>query len=123
MKNDGAASLMKFKEGAQVKVFYSKGDFSLIETDKKDKNKKLQKGDLSIVRFVKAVQGKGITVQLSQQTFGFIPICEVTDDIVGRVLDTQLQTAPVFLARVIDIDQKHSDKLILSSRESVINDE
>ena len=38
-----------------------------------------------LVRFVKAVNGKGITVQLDDKTFGFIEICEITDDVVGTV--------------------------------------
>lgn len=38
------------------------------------------------MRYVKAVHGKGITVQINEKIFGFIEISEITDDIIGNVL-------------------------------------
>jgi len=70
---------------------------------------------------VKAVNGKGITVQINENTFGFIEICEITDDIIGVICQHQMENSPIFLARVIGFEK--GDKPLLSSRESVIDDE
>lgn len=88
--------------------------------NKSQSKSKPQKGDKVLVRFVKAVNGKGITVQLDDKTFGFIEICEITDDVVGTVCNHQLQTSPLFVARVICIEK--GDKIMLSSRESIVDD-
>ena len=69
---------------------------------------------------MKAVNGKGITVQINDKTFGFIEISEVSDDIIGRVCDYQSQNSPLFVARIIAFD-KH-EKPVLSSRDSVVDD-
>ena len=37
------------------------------------------------MRFVKAVRGYGVTVQLDTKTFGVIELCELTDDITQNV--------------------------------------
>jgi predicted RNA-binding protein with RPS1 domain len=68
---------------------------------------------------VKGVSGKGVTVQLSPSQFGFIELCEITDDLVGNVIDTLALIQPLFVARVIGFDK--NQKPILSSRESVVN--
>ena len=44
-----------------------------------------------VARLVKGVNGKGITVQISQSQFGFIEMAEITDDIVGSVIVTLSQ--------------------------------
>lgn len=44
-----------------------------------------EKGDLAVVRFVKAIKGYGVTVQLNEKTFGVIELCEMTDDITANV--------------------------------------
>ena len=38
-----------------------------------------------VVRFVKVVQGFGVTVQLDSKTFGVIELSELTDDITQNV--------------------------------------
>ncbi len=40
-----------------------------------------------VARFVKAVNGKGITVQISEKTFGFIEIVEISDEIIGNICE------------------------------------
>ncbi len=40
------------------------------------------------MRLVKGINGKGITVQLSTSQFGFIEMAEITDDLVGSVIET-----------------------------------
>ena len=74
-----------------------------------------------MVRAVKPVPGKGLTVQLSQKQFGFIELCELTDEIVGNVIGSKLSEQPLFLARVIDVSAKN-DKPMLSARESVVDE-
>ena len=54
-----------------------------------------------VVRFVKAVKGFGVTVQLNEKTFGMIELCELTDDITSNVA-IECQKRGVFVARVID---------------------
>ncbi len=49
---------------------------------------KLNKGDLVVARLVKGVNGKGITVQINSSTYGFIDMAEITDDLVGSVIET-----------------------------------
>lgn len=40
-----------------------------------------------MARFVKAIAGKGVTVQIQDNLFGFVEIAEITDDVSGDVLD------------------------------------
>ena len=54
-----------------------------------------------VVRFVKAVKGFGITVQLNEKSFGVIELCEITDDITSNVA-IESQKRGLFVARVID---------------------
>lgn len=49
------------------------------------------KGDKYVVRFVKAISGKGLAVQICSSIFGFIQISEITDSIVGCVMEYQTQ--------------------------------
>ena len=57
------------------------------------------------MRFVKAVKGFGVTVQLDEKTFGVVELCELTDDITPNVaIDSQ--SKGLFLARIIDKDKK-----------------
>lgn len=115
---EGGSCLQRFKVGASVKVYYTKdGEFSLAK-DTAERSGKLAKGDLFVVRLVKGVHGKGVTVQLDAKTFGFIEICEITDDLVGNVIETLEQLSPIFAARVIAFD-KHQ-KPLLSARDSVV---
>lgn len=58
-----------------------------------------------LVRYVKTVPGKGIAVQVSEKIFGFIDICEITDEILGDVCGNQGQNSPLFVARVIGKDK------------------
>ena len=89
------------------------------EAANEKKSLKCQKGDLVIARFVKHVRGRGVTVQVGKDLFGFIEICEITDEISGNVFRYLAQRS-IFAARVIDLDK--SGKLQLSTRESVIDD-
>ena len=36
-------------------------------------------------RYVRVVKGKGVTVQLDESTYGFIEMCEITDQLAGNV--------------------------------------
>jgi len=110
-----------FKVGQRVNATYlGGGNFSLIEKTKLS----LTKGSLVIARFVKHVLGKGVTVQIShnkeQHQFGFIPICEITDEINANVVK-YIADKSVFAARIIDFDQKVG-KPILSARESIVDE-
>lgn len=52
-----------------------------------------------------------------EHQFGFVPICEITDEMNANVLK---DIKAVFAARVIDFEQK-TGKPILSARESIVN--
>lgn len=69
--------------------------------DAAESKSKYQKGDLVVARFVKSVQGFGVTVQLDDKTFGMIELCELTDDITSNVA-LECQKQGLFVARVID---------------------
>jgi len=71
-----------------------------------------------VARLVKGVNGKGITVQITPTHFGFIEMAEITDDLVGSVIETLSQVQPLFPARIIGFDK--NQKPLLSSRESVV---
>ena len=86
-----------FKVGQRIKLTYSNGKFSTGGSGTAQK----AKGDLVFVRFVKAIKGYGITVQLDQRTFGAIELCELTDDVTSNVA-VQAQKQGIFLARIID---------------------
>ena len=77
-------------------------------------------GSLVVVRYVKPVQGFGVTVQLDEKTFGMIELCELTDEVAANVCQTASEKS-IFLARIIGTDKK--GRLQLSSRESVTDQE
>ena len=60
----------------------------------------------------------GITVQISEKNFGNIEMCELSDEITSNLFG-QFKEKGIFLARVIDTEKK--GRLMLSSRESVVN--
>ena len=64
LMQEGSSILQKFKVGIHVKAFYcGDGAFSIIQPSATQKaDRKLAKGDLTVVRFVKGVTGKGVTV-------------------------------------------------------------
>jgi hypothetical protein len=111
------------KVGQRVDAWYiGNGNFSLLE--KPMPKVSLSKGSLITARFVKHVVGKGVTVQLShnqeQNQFGFLPICEITDDLAGNAVK-HIADRSIFVARIIDFDSK-GGKPIISARESVVDD-
>ena len=57
-------------------------------------------------------------MQLTPTHFGFIEMAEITDDLVGNVIETLSQVQPIFPARIISFDK--NQKPLLSSRESVV---
>jgi predicted RNA-binding protein with RPS1 domain len=73
---------------------------------------------LVVARFVKAIKGRGITVQVNEDTFGFIEIVEITDDITGNIF-SYIAEKLLFPARVIDSGK--DGKVILSARETVVD--
>ena len=81
----------KFKVGQRVEVTHiGNNEFSLLSNNgdvakKTKKSSKYQKGDLVITRYVKHVRGRGVTVQVGDGLFGFIEMCEITDEISGNV--------------------------------------
>lgn len=77
-----------------------------------------EKGDLVVVRFVKVIKGRGITVQVEDGVFGFIEIAEITDEVIGNVFN-YISEKLIFPARIID--KNKGGKLMLSSRSSVID--
>jgi ribosomal protein S1 len=85
----------------------------------------LSKGSLVTARVVKHIIGKGVTVQLShnkeQHQFGFLPTCEITDDLSGNAVK-YISDKSVFAARIIDFDAK-GGKPVVSARESVVEEE
>lgn len=113
--------ISKHKVGQKVEATYlGNGQFSLLE--KLPKQKDYKKGDLLTARFVKHVPGKGVTVQTGHKDnqFGFIPLCEITDEVNANVI-SHLATKGIFAARVIGHDTK-SGKVHLSTRESVLDE-
>jgi len=97
----------KYSVGQSISVTYiGGGQFSLLEkqTDVKDKSSEYKKGDLVTARFVKHIKGRGVTVQIADGLFGFIEMCEITDEISGNVIK-YLADKSVFAARVIDLDK------------------
>jgi len=72
----------QFKTGDRLTLTHSNGVFKAQGVDLVKQHKK---GELVVVRFVKAIKGFGVTVQLDQKTFGSIELSEITDDITGNV--------------------------------------
>ena len=108
----------KYFIGKSISVTYTgKGQFSLL--DKQNKKGALKKGDLVVARYVKHIGGRGVTVQLPGNQFGFIELCEITDEISGNVVK-HLADRSIFAARVIDFDK--NGKMQLSARESVVGE-
>lgn len=97
----------------RISLTYQHGKFSV--GDKATTS--YEKGDIVVVRFVKAIKGYGITVQLDQKTFGSIEFCELSDDITSNVA-LEAQSQGIFVARVIDHDKK--GRLQLSARASIL---
>ena len=88
--------------GQKISLTYNKGKF--IPTGKALADT-YAKGDLVVVRFVKSLQGFGVTVQLDEKTFGMIELCELTDEVTSNVAAT-FSDQGLFIARVIDNDKK-----------------
>ncbi len=116
---EGSSYLENFKPGASIKVYYNSATSEFSITKPVNEKSKLSKGDLAVVRLVKGLNGKGVTVQISKSQFGFIEMAEITDDLVGSVIETLSQIQPLFPARVIAFDK--NQKPLLSSRESVVD--
>lgn len=116
---EGGSFLQKFKLGTAVKVYFtSTGDFTMLKPQEGDNKQKVNKGDLAVVRLVKGTSGKGVTVQITPSQFGFIELSEITDDLVGNVIESLALIQPIFAARIIGFDK--NQKAILSSRDSVV---
>ncbi|CAI2362226.1 unnamed protein product [Moneuplotes crassus] len=86
---------------------------SLIPPEQERSVKRFEEGSKALCRYVKFKNGFGATVQLSPTKYGFIDICELTDEI--EKFDKTL-----FFARVIDVSQT---KIQLSARDSLVDDE
>lgn len=106
----------KFKVGQRVTLTHKDGRFFLKEAAHATHDV----GSLVVVRYVKPVQGFGVTVQLDEKTFGMIELCEVTDEVAANVAQSACERG-IFLARIIGTDKK--GRLQLSSRESVVDQE
>ena len=94
----------KYSVGKSIQATYiGKGQFSLLEkkTGAKDEHKR---GDLVTARYVKHLKGRGVTVQIGDDQYGFIEACEITDEISGNVVKNLLDRG-IFAARVIDFDK------------------
>jgi len=105
----------KFRIGQSIQVSYTGNNrFSLLENAQKGG---LKRGDLVTARFVNGVRGKGITVQIDPKTYGFIELSEITDALVGNVVE-YAEEKGLFAARIIDTDK--TGKFQLSCRESVV---
>ncbi len=84
------------------------------------KTQSYEVGTLTVVRYIKSVQGFGVTVQLDEKTFGMIELCELNDEVASNVA-RDFADKGVFLARIIGTDKK--GRFQLSSRQSVIDQE
>ena len=77
----------RFKMGQRISLTYLNGKFICQDESASQAGgatpgkKSYERGDLVVVRFVKVVQGYGVTVQLDSKTFGVIELSELTDDI------------------------------------------
>lgn len=117
----GILSAKQLKGGTSVQVTYlGDSNFSLLPPKDRKARSTFHKGDLVTARFVKIVKGRGVTVQIDDNVFGFIEMCEITDLLAGNVFKV-LQDKKVFAARIIDADA--SGKWQLSTRESVIDED
>jgi ribosomal protein S1 len=72
----------KFKVGQRVSLVHQNGRFSLTGSVPVSH----EVGSLVVVRYVKPVQGFGVTVQLDEKTFGMIELVELTDDVSANVM-------------------------------------
>lgn len=114
--NAAKALAKKYKVGQRVSLMFKQGRFVPIDT----KTSAYEVGALVIVRYVKYLQGYGITVQIDEKTFGMIELCELTDEVAANVARFTADRG-VFLARIIGTDKK--SRFQLSSRESVVDQE
>jgi len=85
-------------------TYVGRGQFSLLEKPITKNKSGHKKGELVTARYVKHVAGRGVTVQISDGIFGFIEMCEITDEISGNVIK-YLSEKSIFAARVIDTDK------------------
>ena len=69
------------------------------------KRRQYARGDVVMVRFVKAVSGFGVTVQMDEKSFGTIQVCELNDEISSNVVSIA-QKRGLFRARVLEQDKK-----------------
>ena len=102
--------------GQRVKARCMGNDcFSLLPSNPVFSDKK---GSLLVARYIKYIPGKGVTVQLPQNKYGFLPICEITDDLDANVAKL-VSEKHIFATRIIDFESK-TGKAIVSARQSVI---
>jgi hypothetical protein len=110
---------LNFQVGQSASArFLGNDTFSFLE---KPCQMETSKGNLITVRYVKYIPGKGFSVQLPGKSdqYGFLPICEVTDDLDANVAK-YVSDRRIFAARVISLEPK-TGKPILSCRQSVID--
>jgi len=74
----------KLGEVVKVSLVKSGAEFSTFSLLGK-KRPPLKDGELVVVRFVKAIPGKGVTVQITESEYGFIDITEISDGLVPNV--------------------------------------
>jgi len=108
-----------YKVGQRISLVHNNGKLRVHQEGAESKVGSFEKGALAVVRFVKAIKGYGVTVQLNEKTFGVIELCEMTDDITANVC-MEAQKQGIFIARVIGQDKK--GRLRLSARESILDD-
>lgn len=103
LSESGAAKALgkKYKIGQRVALVFKQGRFVPVDA----KKPVFEIGTLVIARYVKTLQGFGVTVQLDEKTFGMIELCELTDEVVANVARSVADRG-VFLARIIGTDKK-----------------
>lgn len=91
---------------------------TLTKPSEKEVKPKYDIGTKALCRYVKFRDGFGATVQITQNQYGFVDLCEIDDDIVPGVNEI-LKEKMFFFARIIDV---YKSKPQLSARQSLLDD-
>lgn len=86
---------------------------SLVPPNEEKSTENIVKGSKVLVRFVKSKPGFGYTVQYGPEKYGFVDICELSDEI-------GVEKKQICFGRIIDAMR---DKPMISTRDSLVDDQ
>jgi rRNA biogenesis protein RRP5 len=101
------------RNGAEGTLEHSLIPFNKISND-------ISIGKVYPVRIVKAIDGRGLIVDINDSHEGFVDVCEVSDDLHANPLEFY-KKGHVLIARVISYDEK-LNKYFLSLRHSITDE-